>query len=77
MKSILISLGTKQKKIQVPEKAWNVLAVYKVFWPPETVVQLGKNKLIKIENINPWPPPEQATLIDVPVVEKKREQNMN
>lgn len=52
----------KNKRVMVPYSAWCVLAVYKVFFPPTTMVHLGKNTPIPIKQINPWPPPPQEMM---------------
>jgi hypothetical protein len=70
-----IYIAPAKRKFMIPDSAWNILAVYKVFWPPETTVKLGK-KIVKLEDLYPWPPAEQSMLVDVPANEKKRETNM-
>lgn len=65
------------KRVNVPDKVHLILGIYKVFFPPETTVKLGKNKILTISEIDPWPPPEQEKLLhmtpDKPV--RKTDQN--
>lgn len=60
------------KKVEVSDKLHGMLCVYKVLWPPETTIKLGK-KVIALKDFTPWPPPEQAELgLDVPEQKKQR-----
>lgn len=47
------------KKVEVSDKLHGILCVYKIFWPPETTIKLGK-KVIALKDFTPWPPPEQV-----------------
>ena len=59
MKTILIyRIG---KRVEISDKLHGILCVYKIFWPPETTVKLGK-KIVALEDFTPWPPPEQVDL---------------
>jgi hypothetical protein len=65
------------KKVEISDKLHGILCVYKIFWPPETTVKLGK-KVIALKDFTPWPPPEQVGLgLDVPVKEVKRKTDMS
>ena len=71
MKTILIyPIG---KKVEISDKLHGILCVYKIFWPPETTIKLGK-KVIALKDFTPWPPPEQVGL-GFTVLEKKKERN--
>lgn len=72
MKKILIYRKTGNITVQVSDKLHGMLCVYKVFWPPEATIKLGKKKTLTMKEFTPWPPPEQVPLIDVPAEEKKR-----
>lgn len=73
MKTILIYPdGKPARRVQVSDKLYRVLCIYKIFWPPETTIRI-KNKVIMPKEYNPWPPPEQVGLgIDVPQMQEKR-----
>ena len=51
------------RRVRVPDKAHQLLCIYKIWWPPETTVKLGKNKIVKLEDLTPWPPPEQEKML--------------
>ena len=78
-----IYIAPAKRRFTVSQKTWNLLAVHKVFWPPTSTVAFGK-RIVEIKDIYPWPtidqititPADQGTLLDVPVVEKKKEVNM-
>lgn len=59
--TILISRGSKQKRVEVPEEVHLMIAVLKVFFPDNTPVRLGKYTF-KISEIDPWPPKEQTKM---------------
>lgn len=63
-----VYIAPAKKIFMVSERTWNLLAIYKIFWPPSFKIEVGKKKkrLVKIEDIYPWPPPEQSFLLDVP-----------
>lgn len=61
------------KKVPVSDKLHGILCVYKIFWPPETTIKLGK-KVIALKDFTPWPPPEQQGL-DLKVEEQKKQRN--
>lgn len=67
MRQILIF---NHKRLMVSDRTGDILSIYKVFFPPETAVQLTKKHIVKIEDINPFPPPEQAKLMDLPEEDK-------
>lgn len=52
------------KKVDISDRLHGILCIYKVFWPPETTVALGK-KVVKLADFTPWPPPEQVQLLNV------------
>lgn len=56
MPEILITSRGKTKRVDLPLISHTFLCVRKVFWPPETLVMLGKY-MFKIEEIDTWPPP--------------------
>ncbi len=75
MKQILIYLKSGNKLVPVSERLHNMLCVYKVFWPPETTLKLGKKTLV-MKEFTPWPPPEQVPLLEVaPDKPKKKNEN--
>ncbi len=53
---------SSNKRIQIPDALWYRLAVYKVFWPPWTVVQLGSKRSLTLSDYDPCPAPEQMNL---------------
>lgn len=55
-KTIRITARGKTKLVEVPNNTHLVLAVLKVFHPPDTPVKLGAYTFT-IKEINPWPPP--------------------
>ena len=61
MGQILISRGSKKRRVEVSQKTHNLMYALKVFFPPDTPVKLGKYTF-KISEIEPWPPPEQEKL---------------
>lgn len=62
-KEICVSTSKfKNKRVMVPLHIWQILAVYKVFFPPTTMVHLGKNTPIPIKNILVDPPPPQGKM---------------
>lgn len=61
------------RRVKVSERLHGMLCVYKVFWPPEATIKLGKH-IIKMEDFTPWPPPEQVDL-GIEVEEKKPERS--
>ena len=64
------------RRVDIPDRLHMKLCVYKVFWPPETTIQLGK-KVIKLEDFTPWPPPEQVGLgIEVDKKKEEKKQDM-
>ena len=60
-----IYIIAQKRKVAIPKRLWDMLAIYKVFFPPETTVQIGKTRVIKINEIEVWPPPEQVSLLEV------------
>ena len=62
MGQILISRGSKKKRVEVSEKTHGLMCVLKIMFPPDTPVKLGKY-VFKISEIEPWPPPEQGKLL--------------
>lgn len=75
MKQILIYLKSGNKLVPINERLHNMLCVYKVFWPPDTTLKLGKKTLV-MKEFTPWPPPEQALLLEV-APEKPKKKNEN
>lgn len=75
MRQILLTHKKSFRRINVPDHVHEILAVYKVFFPPETTVKLGKGKIVFISEINPWPPPEQVDLLKIEPVKEKRKTN--
>ena len=73
-----------KRRFNIPDKMYALLCVYKIFWPPETTIQLGKKKVVALKDIYPWPtgyqitvtPQDQATLLDVPVPKDKKDVNL-
>lgn len=57
------------KRVEISDRLHGILCVYKVFWPPETTIKLGK-KIIALQDFTPWPPPEQVGL-DIKIEKKK------
>lgn len=57
-----IYLYPLRKKVDVPDKVHSMLCVYKIFWPPEATIQLGKKKMLRMKDFTPWPPPEQSSM---------------
>lgn len=64
MKKILIYLKTGDRLVEVSERLHGVLCIYKMFWPPETTIKIGK-KILVVKEFTPWPPPEQIALLEV------------
>lgn len=64
-----VYIAPAKKTFMVSERTWTVLAVYKIFWPPHFKIEVGKKKkrTVKLEDIYPWPPPEQSALLDIPI----------
>ena len=62
-----VYIAPAKRIFKVSEATWLKLAVLKVFWPPDHKIEIGKAKkrIVKMEDIYPWPPPEQSLLIDV------------
>lgn len=50
------------RRIKIPKRAHYMLCVYKIFYPPEMTVRLGKHKIVQLKDIDPWPPAEQTDL---------------
>lgn len=65
------------RRVKVPDRVHDVLCVYKVFWPPEATIKVGKNKVIQMKDFTPWPPPIQADLgLEVERKKTERSQDM-
>ena len=75
MRQILLTHKKSSRRINVPDHVHNILSVYKVFFPPDTTVKLGKGKIVFMSEINPWPPPEQVNLLEIAPVKQKRKIN--
>lgn len=58
---ILITRNGKQKRIDVPEDAFDKLAVLKIFETPETIVNISGYRF-KMSEIEPWPPAENTKM---------------
>ena len=63
------------RRVDVSDRLHAKLCIYKVFWPPETTLQLGK-KMVKLADFTPWPPPEQVGL-GIEVAKKKEEKKQD
>jgi len=59
--TILVSRGSKRRRVDVPDDVHLMIAVLKVFFPSDTPVKLGKYTF-KISEIDPWPPKEQVKM---------------
>lgn len=59
---ILITRNGKQKRVEVPEDAFDKLAVLKIFEPPETSVNIS-GYTFKMSEIEPWPPAENLKIL--------------
>lgn len=64
-------IAPADKTFMIPERAWMKIAVYKVFWPPETEMKLGKH-VVKLQDLYPWPPPVQESLLTIDEVPVKK-----
>lgn len=53
--TIRITSRGKTKLVDVPGTTHMILAVLKVFFPPDTPVKLGQY-MFSIKEIDPWPP---------------------
>ena len=62
------------RRVDVSDRLHAKLCIYKIFWPPETTIQLGKKKVLKLSDFTPWPPPVQVGL-GIEVEEKKVERS--
>lgn len=58
----VIYLSRIGRTVQVPDHVWQLIAVYKVFWPPDKVIQLGKTKKIQLKDLELQAPPEQSKI---------------
>jgi len=65
----------KRLDLKISDSQWNMLAVYKIFFPPTTVIKFGEKK-IPLKEIFPWPPPKQSSLMTVAPIEKKKDVDM-
>jgi len=54
----------KRLNLKVSDATWNMLAIYKVFWPPDTKVTMGGKK-IPLKEIFPWPPAENSKMFEI------------
>lgn len=73
----LIYLSRISRRVSVPDHVWDILHVYKVFFPPETTVKLGPGKITTIGEIEVFPPPEQQPLLDMAPEKPKRKSEFN
>ena len=76
MKQIWISQISRA--VDVSDRLYGLLSAYKIMWPPETTIRLGK-KVVKLKDFELNPPPEQVALIDLPEpikVEPKRKRKI-
>ena len=48
------------KAVDVSVRTHDLLRVYKIFFPPETAVQLTKSRAVKLKDISPWLPDEEV-----------------
>lgn len=64
------------KKVDVSERLFNLLCIYKVFWPPEAKIVLGKKTLV-VKDFTPWPPLEQADLGLKVAIKKEEKQKQD
>lgn len=53
------------RSFKISERAWEKLACYKLFRPPETKIKLGRHTLT-MADIFPWPEKEQWSILDIP-----------
>ena len=60
------------RTVEISDRLHAILCVYKVMWPPETTVAIGK-KVVALKEFTPWPPPEQIGMgINVPTKPKEK-----
>lgn len=75
VKKILIYRKTGNKLVDVSDRLHGLLCIYKMFWPPDATIKLGK-KVLVMKEFTPWPPPEQVPLLEVEEKKKERNQDM-
>lgn len=59
---ILITRNGKQKRIEVPEDAFDKLAVLKIFETDDVSVNIS-GYTFKMSEIEPWPPAENLKIL--------------
>lgn len=57
--------------MKVPIKQWQLLHVYKVFWPPEFKIAMA-GEVIELKDINVFPPAKQEQITLMPIDKNMR-----
>lgn len=69
MKKILLYRKSGNKLVEVSDRLYSMLCVYKSMWPADATIKIG-SKVLVMREFTPWPPPEQVKLLEV---EQKKE----